>query len=419
MKILFKYKYALAIALLAAVGVACETDDYTGDSTLTPSNPTVTIEIPNPEITLLEKDSVFEFTVTLNEPQIVDIAIYIKMIAGDATEGDDFTIQSANSRVFIPAYRTSGKAIVKVNMDEVPEDTETFTLQIGDERTANATITPKTVKFTVNNVSEGELPLALSWATDFVDVAGEPVEPEDAANMILYITDLDHTVIEEVDGDGFEEFLMDETLPDGEYLIRAGIAEAIDPGDLGDPAVLDLMLTFSQLGKIAETTFTFEEAYNTAFLCEENMFTLASVVKTGSTFTVTEVGEVDEVPEIEEGTYTATLDPDMADAWFGVTDPVVRTVTVTKTAENTYQVTDVSAGGYDACCGFPIDQPAVITVDPCLGVTIKSETGAQITGQGLQLGTFDAGAGTFTVHFQDSFGSAADGADLFTTFVKD
>jgi hypothetical protein len=290
-KILKKYTALLALPLLLAV--ACEDDDNTGHSNLTPSNPTVTVAIPNPQITLAEKDSTFEFTITLSEPQIVDVMVYINVTGGTATLGEDFTIDNTSSRVLIPAYRTSGKASITVKGDNAPEEAETFKITFGDGRTANASITPVSVEFTIQNVSANDLPLALSWGAEYFDAAGEPVAGPDLADLVFTIHKPNGTATV-VDGAAFESFVLTGNMADGEYILDARYFAVIDPGQLGAYPVLDLDLEFSQVGKIAETTLSFPAVLDgAAASCDWNVFKLAKITKSGTNYTVEPIGAFD------------------------------------------------------------------------------------------------------------------------------
>jgi hypothetical protein len=282
------YSKYISLLALAAAFAACSDDDKTGESILTPTAPTVNITIEHPEVTLLEKDSTFEFTVTLSTPQIVDVAVYVNVTGGDATEGSDFTYTSL---LKIPANRTSAKGQVKILADELPEGTETLTITIGDDRTENASITPRTIEFTIENVSEGDLPLKLTWNAALFDATGTAIDPDDIADMILYITDLDGDILETIDGASYEEFLLGEDYPDGEYLVKAGVFQVINTGGLGEIPLLDLSLEYSQLGVMEPVTLEFPASFNTAIECEENAYILAKIVKTGSSYEVTRVGE--------------------------------------------------------------------------------------------------------------------------------
>jgi hypothetical protein len=312
-------KYIMIGAALMAF--ACDKDDLTGDSPLTPSSPTVNIDIANSTVAFVEKDSTFEYTITLSEPQIADVDIYVMQVGGNAVEGEDFTI--GTSIVRIPANSTTGTAVISVSADDLSEDTETFTIQIGDDRTANASITPQTVEFTINNATEGELALNFSWDTEFYDASGTVVAPTDVANMRFFITDMDGTVVETVNGTGFESFVVEGDFPDGDYLLKAGIVSHINPGELGDAPVLDLFLEYSQSGVFESTTLQFVGAFDTELVCAGNLFTLASLKKTGTTYTIEEIGEAATPPELEAGNWTG-IDGDLDGGDFvGAGDAVI------------------------------------------------------------------------------------------------
>ncbi|MBT1689624.1 Calx-beta domain-containing protein [Dawidia soli] len=297
------YSRYISILGLAAAFAACSDDDQTGDSILTPTAPTVNITIDHPEVTMLEKDSTFTFTVTLSTPQIVDVAVYVNVTGGDATEGEDFTYTSL---LKIPANRTSASGQVKILADDLPEDSETLTITIGDAQTENATITPRTMSFTIQNVSSGDLPLTLSWNGTLFDATGAPIDPDDIADMILYITDLDGNVLETIDGASYEEFLMSSDFEDGEYLVKAGVFAVINTGGLGAVPLLDLSLEYSQAGVMEPAVLEFPASFDPNILCGTNMYTLAKIVKTGTSYEVTRLGEAP-VRDISEyvGSYDA------------------------------------------------------------------------------------------------------------------
>lgn len=280
-------KYIMFTSLSIAF-FACDKDEYTGDSKLTPGSPTATVSVPTPAISLVEKDSVFEFTVTLNSPQIVDVSVYLKMIEGDATEGDDFGMDEV---VTIPAGKTSATATIEIHEDDVPEATETFKIQIGDERTANAAITPATVEFTILNLSEGDLAVGMSWASDFHDESGEAVAPTAVADLILLITDEDGNVVDVADGGSFEETVIPGDAPDGTYFVVAGVYDAVNSGIGEETPVLDLTLEYSQLGVASPASLEFPASF-VPTACDWNLYTLASITKTGTTYTVERVGEL-------------------------------------------------------------------------------------------------------------------------------
>lgn len=295
----------ISILVVAAAFAACSDDDNTSDSTLAPTAPTVTVAIDHPTATLLEKDSTFGFTVTLSEPQIVDVAVYVEVSGGDATADDDFTY---TSQVVIPANRKTASGSVSIKADDIPEDTETLEITIGDARTENAAITPAKMSFTILNEASTDLPLELSWNGIAYDANGGLVDPTAIADMRLLITDLDGNVIDGADGAGFESYTLPGDAPDGEYLVRADLFAALDIRDPSAIPTLDLTLEYSQAGVMAPVTLEFPSALYIGAVCEQNYYTLAKIIKTGNTYKVTRVAEAVEIKDLSslEGKYNTS-----------------------------------------------------------------------------------------------------------------
>jgi hypothetical protein len=167
-----KNKIIAGSILLAAF--ACDNDEFKNDSTLTASNPTVSVDAPfGSNVNFIEKDTTFEFTVTLSEPQIVDVAVYVNVNAGgSATEGEDFAL--GTNRIVIPAFRTSAKGSIAFSDDAAVEPAESVTITVGDSRTANATLTPVQFSFTVANADvppPSTVEFTLSWVFASEDLA--------------------------------------------------------------------------------------------------------------------------------------------------------------------------------------------------------------------------------------------------------
>jgi len=292
MKKILNIKFSFLLAAMMVFLFSCDTEDYTGYSTLEPTSPTIAISNDYSSINFIEQDSIFTFDVTLSEPQLVDVYVYIKQIAGDATEGDDFTILNDAGRLTIPFGSTTGQLIVKVLTDDVVEGIETFTLQLGDERTANATITPITVDFTINNVIENDLVINMTWETDVFDAVGLTLDPDEVINLRFLILDAaDSSVIAIMDGLSFEEFgtesdtLLDGTfLPDGDYLIATDISSTIDAGDYNAPITIDLVLDFDQIGGYENKQLVYSGAFTNEFVCSTYRVYLANLTKSGTTY---------------------------------------------------------------------------------------------------------------------------------------
>jgi len=278
------YQKIILILIPAMLLFGCEKEDFTGHSSQTPTNPKITVdvsEVPGSAVSDLEKSS---YTITLNTDvaQIVDVKVYVSLKEGTATEGDDF---SYDHSVVIPAGRKSATVAVTINADEMQEDEENFTLTIGDERTANATITPVDVTFKISNGTNTNLVLELSWDAEAYDMSGEAIDPTDLADMVFLLQDMDFNTVNEADGASFEEMDLLEDLADGDYYLSTQFYAAMDLGDLGG-SDLDLTITYNQLG-VQSGSLEFPAALNTKANIDNTLY-LAKLTKSGSTWTVAE-----------------------------------------------------------------------------------------------------------------------------------
>lgn len=280
----------LATFILIAVG--CDNEDYTGYSTLTPKSPTISI---NPgfasPVTLVENDEKFEYTVTLSGPQIVDVKLTVSQVDGTASS-DDYEMTES---IVIPAGTVSGKGSIKILSDDVIEDDETLKIQIGDETTANAALTPITVEFTIKNLTVDDLMIGLSWepSTPTTDDTGTDIDPTVFADMRLLITDSPYTtIIDGADDAAFESYTMLGTMDNGEYLVVADFYDA-----MATPVRdLDLTLDFEQLGVIDPYSMEFPAALSTRSFCSNYYFVMAKITKSGTSYTIEEVGEQSQFP---------------------------------------------------------------------------------------------------------------------------
>lgn len=140
---IFNNKLLYILVGFAFVFYGCTEDDATGDSSLSPTNPTVQLVMPATADLAYGDDVTYTVGVSLSEPQVVDVVVNV-VTGGDAVEGEDYSL-SAHS-VTIPAYRTDGGTI-DVTLTGLSQrvEAETLTLTVGDARTANASITPATL----------------------------------------------------------------------------------------------------------------------------------------------------------------------------------------------------------------------------------------------------------------------------------
>jgi len=275
MRKLFKYTALLVIGFM----VSCQTDDYTGYSDLTPTNPTITVSGIPSDINFVEKDSVFEFTVTLSEAQLVDVQLKIKQVDGTATEGEDFVILNDGGNLTIPAHSTTGKVKIKILADDIKEDTETAVIQIGDETTANATIEPVQVTFNIQNLTGDDLVVSMAWDGTAYDQYGNKLDPTDIADMVLAVYDASNVLVDEADGAAFEELALSGSLPDGQYFVRAAFYAVTE---FPEPVELAMSIGFYQVG-VQDVSLSVEGLVNTGHY--KGTFNLVKITKAGSTWT--------------------------------------------------------------------------------------------------------------------------------------
>jgi len=271
---------------------ACNKDDYTGYSKLTPTDPTITVafgdvtSIPDAGNYTGETDSTITVNVSMDVAQIVDVAVFISVIDGNATEGEDFSL-SANE-IFIKAGETSTSFDITVIKDDLVESIETFTVQVGDQRTANANIVPVAAKFTIPNYTSDDIIFSLEWSTESVryDEDGEELSATDIADMEYYLLDAGMTMLYAgSDGGGFEEFIAEAALiPDGDYVLYTEFYWAWDFGDTGG-VDLDFVVGYNQPG-IQNGTFEFKAALNSDDYFGGGYAVFCSVTKAGNIWTV-------------------------------------------------------------------------------------------------------------------------------------
>lgn len=151
MKKIFNNKFGIALLLSSALFVSCDdSGDATGYSNLIVNENVVgTINLASPltnSQTVREGDqAVFNYTITLDNPQPVDIHVSVLQTAGDADDHDF----EYDHEIVIPAYATSASGEIKILNDDEDEDDETFTLRISNANTSNAAIASQELSFTI------------------------------------------------------------------------------------------------------------------------------------------------------------------------------------------------------------------------------------------------------------------------------
>lgn len=175
------YKFAVVFSALVLI-TACDEEEFKGDSTSIPSNAALNVSLDfDSNQTIVEKEGTYEFTVTLSEPQIVDVVVYLSA-SGTATEGDDFSYPHS---LRMAAGTTSITDVITIHRDEIPEETETIVIQIGTGKEANVSpINGATVSFTLLDyvfckwILETSDTYGDGWNGGYIEVTTEGVTTE-------------------------------------------------------------------------------------------------------------------------------------------------------------------------------------------------------------------------------------------------
>ncbi|QWX82947.1 hypothetical protein H0I23_10790 [Cellulophaga sp. HaHaR_3_176] len=378
-------KYTLGLAITAFTLVSCDDDQNVDQSTLVPTDPTVSVALSfENSTTLIEQNIDYTFTVSLSEPQIVDVKVYLSQTGGDATLGEDYDMPDS---VIIPANSNSTTGVISILEDDVIEDLETAVITIGaGVRTANATVNSTTVTFNIANLTTGDLMANLSWAASEIatNSFGEEIEATDLADLRLLVTDAPYTtIIESEDGAGFETLTLGADTPDGEYYVVADFFQASDI--VRD---LDLTLSIDQIGVINGQSFTFPAALNTGSTCSAVYAILVKVIKSGNTYEIEEVGQ----------TVTATDLSAFVGTWSGTDSFGYETQVITSLDINgQLQITGMGLGWMLDYWG------EIVTNQEVLPVTVNVETGEFTIDEAYYLTT------TYNGAIQDDYNLSATG----------
>ncbi|SNR64473.1 hypothetical protein [Lutibacter flavus] len=282
-KSIFSYFSVLAISFFI---VSCDQEENTGLSTFIPTAPTLSVTTSVSSKSLIEDNSEYTFTASLSEAQLVDVKLFISQVDGNASFGSDYDVSGS---IVIPAGATSGKGKIKILSDDVIEETETVKIQIGDNKTSNASITPVFMEFSIMNYTEGDLAIDLSWelASATTTNSGDEIDATDFADMRLLIssTPTNSGDIGEADGGSFESFVLASDTPDGEYYVVADFYDA--NSDIYRDINLDV--TFNQVGVITNNHLSYPAALNNKNVCENNFYVLTKIIKSGSSYTIEDV----------------------------------------------------------------------------------------------------------------------------------
>jgi len=181
-KNIFKYA-ALSIVFLVFV-TACTTEDFTGNSTVKPSAPTITVTGSGSYTASEAAATKYDYTISIDKVQVSDVYVYATVTEGTAVEGENYSLSAA--KIVIPKNSLSAPFSVQILSTTTPNETLTFKLQIGDERTGNANVTPSMSDFTITNATDDMLVAGMSWDTNVEDAIGV-----DEGRILIE----DHTII--------------------------------------------------------------------------------------------------------------------------------------------------------------------------------------------------------------------------------
>ncbi|MES2813072.1 MAG: hypothetical protein V4670_11430 [Bacteroidota bacterium] len=282
------------IACSAIVLYSCDNEDGTGYST-THANEDVTGFVANNAVETITEGESFPLVINIDKPQPVDIHVKVKLVSATADPDHDFEYPH---EIIIPAYATSGQALVKTTDDcdyETPTD---FTLEIGDNTTSNAAIPVKTVKFNILNKVGTDLEIEFDYDKAYVDGSTATTLYDEGYDVDYYILDSNGDDIgnyEAATGDMPETLALSAgELPDGEYQIWQDLWEdAGVPLAVTTPFTIPTHVNYYKCGsEQLNGTFTQESGFelNSTDIEHNPWNYVVTIVVNGGTYTLKNSG---------------------------------------------------------------------------------------------------------------------------------
>ena len=198
MEIVYKDKlqHLAAGILWLLLTTACNTDNFTGDSVVMPSQPTVIITVPTiPASFDYGTGGSYDISVALSEVQVVDVKVASVVEPGsEAIEDVDFSI--TNHTVVVSAQKTTANNLITLTVadDAVRETDKSLIVTIGDYRTANASIEPVVINIILKKAPDHILNPPPAPAVDFT-LRWEFANPlVNIDNACVVINDFDLTI---------------------------------------------------------------------------------------------------------------------------------------------------------------------------------------------------------------------------------
>lgn len=272
-RISYVYIFLSSLVLIGA----CDDDENLNEMGLIADSdiPTVTLSDVPTSFTTVEEDQTIEIPVTLSKPWIMDSEVLIEMTSGTATLGEDIEVSS----VKIQNGDTEGVIVVEIHGDDVPEDTETATFKIKAGPNIKLASEPE-FTVTIENYVSPDLNIQVSWGADFFDE-----DPTDIADFDVYVMDSEGDDVASSETGNFENFDLDGTLPDGDYIVYAYLYAAADLGDYG-PVELPITTVFNRAGSFSGMTVT-QDADNIITTDDvEEVVYLAIITKEEGVYTI-------------------------------------------------------------------------------------------------------------------------------------
>ncbi|NJM80239.1 MAG: hypothetical protein HC854_12625 [Flavobacterium sp.] len=278
----------LGLSFLFAL--SCNTDDNTNNGTREASDAKASVVVNFSQTTPYNEgdEDVLSYTITLDKPQIADIYADVSFVSGTATEGEDFNFDHV---VVIPANQISATGTISILKDIEFETTETLTLKIGSNRFVNAAFTPVQLTVNIGNFQENNLTIDLSWDGTFTGASG-PTDFCDV-DMDLELLNSAGDYVETSYSDCPEQIIISSTLPDDTYTLVVSLwTNNGETAVLDIPANLDIYKVGSQTTYSGDLSTFFPLADGGLDNGNSNAFLEYTIVKSGTTFTVTDQNSV-------------------------------------------------------------------------------------------------------------------------------
>jgi len=250
------YLSILFLFAVIAILIGCEKDDYTGASTVAPTNAngTITFNLP---ASIMETDTSYIYTVSIDPPQVVNTVIPIRIgETTTATEGEDFAF---NNSITIPAFKSTGTGELVISSDCTVEENETIELVIGNSNTPNLGLQQTTKSISLSNFTTETIEIACDWGGSITVDSVEYSFCTDV-DFDMYVEDSEGNTVASAATGNCPELLFSENLPNGSYSVFGLLWNNRVPQDtlIGQVINIPISLTFVKggCGKVSNDPVT-------------------------------------------------------------------------------------------------------------------------------------------------------------------